>query len=130
MQVDGYLYITVPSFSFLWSSEDELAGHFRRYNINQLENLLTQNGFKIHYSSYLFSFLPLPILIKRTLLGKFKPRKKTSINTVKNEHQESSKWMSYIINKFLNREKQKIKIGKKIHFGSSCILVAQKMNHQ
>ena len=130
MQADGYLYITVPSFSFLWSSEDVLAGHFRRYNIKQLENLLTQNGFKIHYSSYLFSFLPIPILIKRTLLGKFKPRKKTSVNTVKNEHQESSKWMSYIINIFLNREKRKIKSGKKIHFGSSCILVAQKMNHQ
>lgn len=129
LQNDGYLYVTVPSFSFLWSSEDELAGHFRRYSLSQIEDLLISNGYKIHFSSYLFSFLPIPILIKRTLLGKFKPRKNTSLNTVKNEHGNENGFVTFILKKLLSREKKKISKGKKINFGSSCILVAQKINH-
>ncbi len=125
MQNDGYLYVTVPSFSFLWSSEDKLAGHFRRYYLSQIEDLLTSNGYKIYFSSYLFSFLPLPILIKRTLLGKFKPRKNTSLNTVQNEHSNENGLITLILNKLLSREKNKIAKEKKINFGSSCIVVAQ-----
>ena len=122
----GFLYLTVPSFSFLWSSEDELAGHYRRYSRKEIENLLVSNGFKINYSSYLFSFLPIPILIKRTLMGKIKPRTSNVLNTVQNEHQSSNYFVNKILNLFLNREQRKISKGKKIYFGSSCIIVAQK----
>lgn len=128
MKVDGMLYLTVPSYSFLWSSEDELAGHFRRYSLSQIENLLKNNGFIIVYSSYFFTFLPIPILFKRTLLGKFKPRKNTSKDIVQNEHENKSGILNKILNFLLNREITKISNGKKLNFGSSCIVVAKKMN--
>jgi hypothetical protein len=127
LKKDGLLYLTVPSYSFLWSSEDELAGHFRRYSLRQIENLLINNGFTIVYSSYFFTFLPIPILFKRTLLGKIKPRKKTSKHIVQNEHENKSGIVNKILNFLLNREITKISNGKKLNFGSSCILVAKKM---
>ena len=36
MKENGRLYATVPSYSFLWSEEDILAGHFRRYTLKGL----------------------------------------------------------------------------------------------
>lgn len=130
MQVDGFIYLTVPSYSFLWSTEDELAGHYRRYSLQQIESLLKNNGFSIMYSSYFFSLLPLPILIKRTLLGKFKPRKTTSIHTVQKEHKNPNKLIDAIVNKLLKWEIRKISNGKKMNFGSSCILVAKKISEK
>jgi 2-polyprenyl-3-methyl-5-hydroxy-6-metoxy-1,4-benzoquinol methylase len=130
MQEEGLLYITVPSYAFLWSTEDELAGHYRRYSLQQIESLLKNNGFSIMYSSYFFSFLPLPILIKRTLLGKFKPRKATSIHTVQKEHKNPNKLIDVIVKKLLKWEIRKISNGKKMNFGSSCILVAKKISEK
>ena len=127
LQKDGYLYITVPSFSALWSTEDELAGHFKRYTIPKLEKQLEKLGFKIHYSSYLFSFLPLPIFFMRTIGGLFKPRKLTSSSLVKSEHEIKKGLSQIILKKLLRFETRKIIKGQKIRFGSSCIIVAQKI---
>ena len=44
---DGYLYVTVPAFHFLWSNDDIQAGHFRRYTNQSLTKLLEQNGFRV-----------------------------------------------------------------------------------
>ncbi len=33
MKKNARLYVTVPSYSFLWSAEDVFAGHFRRYDL-------------------------------------------------------------------------------------------------
>ena len=130
LENEGFLYLTVPSFSFLWSSEDELAGHYRRYTLKEIEHLLESNGFKINFSSYMFSFLPIPILIIRTLIGKFKPRKSSVLKTVKKEHNSSNYFIKIILNFFLKRETRKMSKGKKIKFGSSCIVVAQKIKNK
>src|SRR3989344_3850982 len=34
---EGYLFITVPAFSFLWSSFDEFSHHYRRYTVKILK---------------------------------------------------------------------------------------------
>ena len=67
MKPGGKIYITVPAYSFLWSQEDIDAGHYRRYSIPSARRLLQQVGFDVVYSSYLFSFLPLPIFLLRTV---------------------------------------------------------------
>ena len=64
---------------------------------------------------------------ERTLLGKFKPRKTTSINTVQKEHKNPNKLIDAIVKKLLKWEIRKISNGKKMNFGSSCIIVAKKM---
>lgn len=51
---DGRLYVTVPAFQSLWSSEDELAGHHRRYTIDSLGAQLSAAGFRTEFVTYFF----------------------------------------------------------------------------
>jgi len=74
----GFLLLTAPAFKSLWSEDDKLAHHYRRYNIKQLENLLSKK-FKINLLSYRYFFLfPFSVLIfmvtrfKRIFTGKSK----------------------------------------------------------
>ena len=97
-------FITVPAYKFMWSKHDVFLGHYRRYTLKEIEHLLESNGFKINFSSYMFSFLPIPILINRTLVGKFKPRKSSVLKTVKKEHNSSNYFIKKILNFFLKRE--------------------------
>ncbi len=43
----GKLIITVPASMKLWSFFDEVAGHFKRYSCETLEDALLKSGFKI-----------------------------------------------------------------------------------
>jgi len=54
LRPDGRLYLTVPAFQWLWSNEDEHAGHFRRYTVSTLRSVLASAGFGIEYLSYFF----------------------------------------------------------------------------
>ncbi|MES2480142.1 MAG: class I SAM-dependent methyltransferase [Bacteroidota bacterium] len=128
LKSDGLAYITVPAFSFLWSNEDNDAGHYRRYTLGQLENKLISIGFTIEYSTYIFPVLPFPVFFFRTLPSKLGFNKQSAeIDKHKKEH--SSK--SGIINKILNRvwafELGRIKSGKQFPFGGSCFVVARKI---
>ena len=51
MKKGGRLYVTVPSYSFLWSEEDVLAGHFRRYTLKDISSVLMSAGFELEFSS-------------------------------------------------------------------------------
>ena len=64
---DGKLYLTVPAYQSLWSTDDASAGHFRRYERRRLNRLLESAGFSICFSSYMFMLLPLPIALFRAL---------------------------------------------------------------
>ncbi|MBF0452042.1 MAG: class I SAM-dependent methyltransferase [Candidatus Magnetomorum sp.] len=63
----GYMVITVPAYSFLWSSLDDINHHKRRYTIHQLKNLLEKNGYSIEYISYFNTFL-FPLIYSFRLL--------------------------------------------------------------
>ena len=63
----GCLYITVPAVRLLWSSDDEFAGHYRRYNRRSLSRLLASAGFEITAMRYFFSLLVAPVFLLRTL---------------------------------------------------------------
>lgn len=53
----GRLLITVPAHPRLWSSFDEEAGHFRRYEVEGLRLALEQAGFRVDYASEFFALL-------------------------------------------------------------------------
>jgi len=123
MTLSGKLYLTVPAYNWLWSHEDDLSGHYRRYTLDVLRNLLSRSGFGILYSTYFFSPLPLAIYIFRTLPSKFKQKKHQIITEqFKSEHKSSNK----LINCFWNLEYRYIKNRLKISFGGSCLVVAYK----
>ncbi len=48
----GYLVITVPAFSWLWSHNDELNAHKRRYTAAELVEKLKRVGFRIKRMTY------------------------------------------------------------------------------
>lgn len=70
----GMLFLTVPAFKFLWSELDDHVHHIRRYTKPKLENLLTEAGFELVKSSYLF-FLTFPLVFLYRVVGKFQEKK-------------------------------------------------------
>lgn len=125
LQNEGILYIAVPAYNSLWTKEDDLAGHYRRYTLNQLRKLLNNSGFKILYKTYFFSLLPIPILIFRKLLGKFYS-KKDILQKTKNEHTVSNSVLSKFMKLLWRLELFLLKKQFIIPFGSSCVIVATK----
>ena len=123
---NGYLFITVPAYQTLWSNEDIEAGHFRRYNMFSLKKKLHDVGFEIEYSTYIFSFLILPVLIFRTIPSLLCLNRRRIKKTVK-EHQIDKKGVfSKLLSKILSFELRQIDKSRKIPFGGSCLIVAKK----
>ncbi len=85
MDKDASLYITVPAYMFLWSSEDDYAQHHRRYTLGALVSLLRRAGFSISYASYFFLPLVLPIFLFRVLPSRLGWRE-NSLERNKQEH--------------------------------------------
>lgn len=125
MMIDGYLYITVPAFSLLWSHEDVEAGHFRRFTLSGLKKLVEQTGYRVEYSTYFFSFLTIPIFLLRSIPSALGFRKQSKSEKVQQEHRPPSglvgKWMDQSRRKELHCIQQK----KSLFWGSSCLLVAR-----
>ena len=48
----GHLLVTVPAFMFLWSQNDVLNAHVRRYTAGELRRKLEASGFKLRRLSY------------------------------------------------------------------------------
>lgn len=127
----GILLITVPAFMSLWSSEDESAGHYRRYRCVELEKKVTAAGFKVLQSSYFMSFLYIPIFVIRVWMERLGLIKKSSERSQTEQEQISQKqfiahgkFTNTVLNWFEHMERRRLESNRKIHVGSSVILVA------
>ena len=121
----GRLYLTVPVYNFLWSLEDNNAGHFRRYTIKSLVKIFESTGYKIDYISYIFSILPLPIYLFRVVPGYI--QKKRNIDPKRNVKKHSIKYgfSGRLVNLILEKELKILMNKKTIPFGGSCLVVAR-----
>lgn len=116
LSVDGKLILSVPAFKGLWSNEDVLAGHYRRYAKHELESIVIKAGFNITYSSYFFSILPIAILIFRKIFSK----KNNKID----DHSHRRNFL--VLDLIFSLERSILRKRGKLFFGSSLILVAEK----
>lgn len=123
---NGMLYLTVPAFEFLWSEADLQAGHYRRYTVESVSTALCRAGFSIKYVSYFFSILMLPVFIARSLPYRLRIGHADS-NWRHGHHQSRKKMSGRLAYRALSLEAGLIGRGSKIPFGSSCIVVAQKI---
>jgi hypothetical protein len=57
---DGQIVVTVPSYQWLWSDQDVLSHHKRRYTTRQLREVAEKAGLDILFLSY-FNALILPM---------------------------------------------------------------------
>ena len=70
-----FVFITVPSFRFLFTSHDKFLRHFRRYSNPELISCVTDNNFTVINSGYFF-FSLLPMRLMNVLTGKIANRGK------------------------------------------------------
>jgi len=65
----GHLLVFVPAYEFLWSGEDVVSQHRRRYTARELSDKMQESGFSIKKLSYvntlLFPLICLVILFNR-----------------------------------------------------------------
>lgn len=123
----GILYLTIPAYRFLWSEEDIISGHFRRYNRKTISSLLKTTGYRIEYLSFFFSFFPVPAFIVKTIpfkLGLVNPGE--VVKNSKFYHSKKSKWFNSFLNLLFYFEKISIRKGRYIPFGLSLLVCATK----
>lgn len=131
MKKEGIVFITVPAYQMLWSKEDDDAGHFKRYTINAIQNVLETSGFRPLYSTYIFSLLPIPIFIFRTIPSFLRMGRRTdAVTKHKDQHKNRKGFIGKASDKLWEFEKNIIRTGKKLSFGSSCFIVAQKTHNK
>ena len=130
MKDDGYIYITVPAFNVLWSNEDKDAGHFKRYSTTELNELLKKCGFSIIQSTYIFSILPLPVFLFRSLPSKLGLNKKSNeLQKHQNEHKQKKGILNNILKKIWKWELSRVNRNKNIPVGGSCFVIGKKVAH-
>jgi len=71
LRSNGVIIIFVPCFKFLWSNQDDISKHYRRYTIPKL-NILVKKNFSIVKQSYFNFFLFPLILLARFIMNLFK----------------------------------------------------------
>lgn len=68
----GILAITTPAYAWLWSHNDELNAHVRRYSRRELKEKVERAGFTIRRLSFGFCLvfpISAPMILVRNLLG-------------------------------------------------------------
>lgn len=131
LQKNGRLFLTVPAYNALWSVDDTLAEHFRRYTTKSISRLLRNNGFFIEYATYFFSFLFVPVFLFRSIPSRIGVRKATDqqeLNAIRSrsqrEHWTSSSITRTVLEYAQKRELARILLQKKCLVGTSCAVVA------
>ncbi|MEQ9672700.1 class I SAM-dependent methyltransferase [Coleofasciculus sp. G2-EDA-02] len=67
LKPSGWLLITVPAYPWLWTRQDELLHHKRRYLRRNLQQVVRCAGYCLHFSSY-FNFFLFPLITGGRLL--------------------------------------------------------------
>jgi SAM-dependent methyltransferase len=128
MKAGGLLYATVPAFPSLWSEEDALVGHFRRYTLRGIGDKLKASGFQTVFSSYIFRLLPVPVFLLRTLPSKVGLlRRRGALATLSRDHAVESGLFSRILHVVLKSEVDNLRNKRPMRFGSSCMIVATRL---
>ena len=121
----GRLYLTTPAYPFLWSDDDVIAGHFRRYTIGRITRLIQRAGFAVDYASYFFRPLPLPIFLFRRLpsmMGLDRRRERKAV--VSKDHAVGGGALASMVMRLLRSEVCNISRRMDMRFGASCIVAA------
>ena len=72
LKLNGLLFLSVPSYKFLWSNHDVQMHHYRRYSSREICSLIINAKLNIVRSSYFNIFLLVPIIIFRSIKKLFK----------------------------------------------------------
>ena len=119
----GRLYLSVPAYQALWSSEDVEAGHFRRYTLGGLRRMFVSAGFSMEYATYFFAPLVIPLFVIRTLSRRKVAKTGAEIAA---DHTLPSGLVGNVLARALRCELRMISRGRTVPSGTSCLVVARK----
>lgn len=123
----GVVAITVPAYTWLWSAEDELAGHYRRYTLARLEAVLTKSGFEVKYQTYFFAPLTLPMFLVRSVPHRlFRRTDAAAVEQGAAQQHTPSPLARRVVDTLLAPELARIRKGERVPVGTSCLAVATK----
>lgn len=122
----GVLCVTVPAYRWLWSSEDDFAGHHRRYTLPRLTKVLERCGFKVAFQTYFFAPLTVPVFLLRSIPHRLHRRSDSAIADNATKQHMPSPAVRRVMDSLLAPEVLRIKRGRAIPFGTSCLAVAVK----
>lgn len=74
LDADGRLIVNVPGHPRLWSNADEVLGHARRYTRPLLRRHMREAGLEVVWMSHVFSWLTIPVWVKRRVLPASEPQ--------------------------------------------------------
>lgn len=120
----GRIYLTVPAFQMLWSNEDTLAGHFRRYTRASLTRVLQAAGFQVEFATYFFCVLPFPVFFLRSIPSRLGWRKDPSLRRSRQEHVRRG-FVGQVLDRVWSGELAWLKRRRWIPLGGSCFAVAR-----
>ncbi|GIV26326.1 MAG: methyltransferase [Bacteroidia bacterium] len=124
LKTNGFFFITVPQYQWMWSYLDDYAKHKRRYTQKELKQKLQKVGFKISYCSSFVTFL-FPFVVISRFLKKNKSLEEVTINDVIQEFMIPD-WLNNLFYKMMRIDVVLIKRNLSLPFGNSIIIVAQK----
>ena len=125
LQPKGYVYLTVPSFNWLWSGSDVSAMHFRRYSQATLAAVFADH-FEIVYMTALFERLVPAFFLARTAPYALGLQQNRSDRQFEAEHRAGGAAGVSLIERLLAHEVARIGRGASLRFGSTILLVAQR----
>ena len=126
LQPGGRLYLTVPAYAWLWSAEDDLGGHHRRYTRRSLAEVAVEAGFDVDFSTYFFWPLPLPILLVRAIPSRLGHRPPADLDAIRRELKPPTGPAVRAIAALLDLERRWLARGGRVPMGGSCLLVAHR----
>lgn len=116
----GGLIVTVPQHPFLWSECDEDACHVRRYRSHELRKKIESAGFRVEFQSSFVTLL-FPLMVLSRLFN----RKRNGNDRVQAELSVHL-WQNWIFYRIMSIEKGLIRLGLRLPFGGSLLIVAKK----
>ena len=120
LKESGILFLTVPAFQWVWSGEDYVSNHFRRYTKKKLVETLNESGFKIIKVSY-FNFLLFPLQVMIVFINKIiSPSSQTKTNL-----KEMPNWINSLLENVMYFESSILR-KYQFPFGGSILCVCQK----
>lgn len=113
----GSLVIFTPAFQFLWSRQDEISHHFRRYTARELKHKLTHAGLAIGKLSYANTIL-FPLVWGGRLAMRF-------LGPTASENQAHPTWANGALTTLFSAEREWLRFGA-FPFGVSLLAVASR----
>jgi SAM-dependent methyltransferase len=126
LKADGRLIVTVPAHSSLWSYFDVAACHCRRYEPEQLIQVLQENGFEIEYQTEFMSLLFPIIWTSRRMAGIGLPGSRATAANKAASELKVVPVLNDILKMVLAWEPSLIRRRMKLPIGSSLLAIASK----